>query len=198
MQTALEIIQPLLDALYAHPYLYIFVGMIFLGEIVLIPAIYLAVTGQLDIVLVIVLSVIAPLLSGFLWYYAGRRFPASALERIPGKRSSQLVSGLDRLFRRNGVQVLFLSKFVYGARITAHILSGVYDMPLRSYFLANILGTLAVRAVLVVIAYTVVGTAQRLVDVTHNMEVAFLAFVLVATTGFFIVSKVLKRQWSRQ
>lgn len=198
MQTFLEIIRPLLDVLHAHPYLFIFVGMIFAGEVVLIPAIYLAATGQLDIGLVIVLSVIATLLSDFIWYFAGRRFPASALERIPGRGTSRVVRGLERLFRCNGVQVLFLSKFVYGTRITAQILSGVHDMPFRSYLITDILGILAVRAALVVIGYSVIGTTQHLVDVAHNMEVAFLAFVLVAMTGFFIVSQVLKRQWSRQ
>lgn len=198
MQTVLEIVRPLLDVLYAHPYLFIFVGMIFAGEVVLIPAIYLAATGQLDIQLVIVLSVIATLLSDFIWYFAGCSFPASALARIPGRGTRRVVRGLERLFRRNGVQVLFLSKFVYGTRIAAQILSGVHDMPFRSYLIANILGILAVRAVLVAIGYSVIGTTLHLVDVADSMEVAFLAFVSVAMTGFFIVSQVLKRQWSRQ
>jgi membrane protein DedA with SNARE-associated domain len=198
MQTALELIRPLLDVLYAHPYLFIFFGMLVAGEVVLLPAIYLAATGRLDIAWVIALSVIATVLSDFIWYYAGRRFPASALGRIPGRGTSRVVSGLEKLFRRKGVQVLFLSKFVYGTRITAQILSGVHDMPLRRYLVANTLGILAVTAALVVIAYSVVGTTHRMADVIHNMEVAFFVFVVVAVSGFLVVGQVLKRQWSQQ
>lgn len=198
MQTIIEIIRPLLDVLYAHPYLFIFLGMLVAGEVVLLPAIYLAATGRLDIGSVIVLSVFATMLSDFIWYYAGRRFPASALQRIPGRGTSRVVKGLDRLFKRNGVQVLFLSKFVYGTRITAQILSGVHDMPLRRYLVSNTLGILAVTAALVVIAYSVVGTTHRMGDVIQNMEIAFFVFVLLAVATFFISGQVLKRQWSQQ
>ena len=198
METVLEFIRPILDVLYAHPYLFIFLGMLVAGEVILLPAIYLAATGRLDIASVIALSVIATLLSDFVWYYAGRKFPASALGRIPGRGTSRVVKGLEKLFRRNGVQVLFLSKFVYGTRITAQVLSGVHDMPLGRYFIANTLGVLAVTGVLVVIAYSVIGTTQRMVDVVHNMEIAFLVFVGVAVSIFFISGRVLKRQWSQQ
>lgn len=194
----MDIIQPFLDVLHAHPYLFIFVGMIFAGEMVLIPAIFLAATGELDIVWVIALSLIAPLLSDFVWYFAGRRFPASSLRRIPGRNASRVVAGIERLFERNGLRVLFLSKFVYGTRVTAQILSGVHNMPFRSYLATNLLGMIVVRAVLVVIGYAVVESAQQLIDIAHSTRIAFLVFVLLSVAGFLIVSQIMKRQWSRQ
>jgi membrane protein DedA with SNARE-associated domain len=198
MQSIIEIIRPLLDVLYAQPYLFFFLGMILAGEVVLLPAIYLAATGRLDIGLVIVLSVVATILSDLIWYYAGRKFPAAALKRIPGRGTSRVVKGLEQLFERNGTQVLFLSKFVYGTRITAQILSGVHDMPFRRYFVANALGILAVTIALVVIAYSVVGTAHRMGDVVQTMEIAFFVFVLLAVATFLVSSRILKRQWSQQ
>lgn len=191
----LELLQPFLSVLYAHPYFFIFVGMIFAGEVVLVPAIYLAVTGRLDLAAVIALSVVATLLSDIVWYYAGRRFPAAALERIPGSKTSRVVVGLEKLFRRNGPQVLFLSKFVYGTRITAQVLSGVHDMPFRKYITANTLGVLAVTGSLVVIAYSVIGTTHRVGDLKQGVEIAFLLFVLVAALGYFFIGKSLKRRW---
>jgi membrane protein DedA with SNARE-associated domain len=127
----------------------------------------------------------------------GRRFPASALARIPGRGASRVVGGLEKLFTRNGPHVLFLSKFVYGTRIAAQVLSGVHDMPLRIYLMTNTLGVLAVTGSLVVIAYSVVGTTRRLGDVTQDAEIAFLLFVLVAALGYFFIGKTMKRRWFR-
>lgn len=195
MQTVLEFLQPLLDLLSAYPYLFFFVGMIFGGEVVLLPAIYMAVTGRLDMVPVVLLSITATMISDVFWYYLGRRFPATALARIRGRRTSRIVAGLGRLFERNGPHVLILSKFVYGTRISAQVLSGVHDMPLRVYLGANVLGVTAVTASLVLIAYSVIGTTTRLGEVVRGVEIAFLLFVFVVGLGYFMVGRKLRREW---
>lgn len=192
-----EFLQPFVGSLSAHPYLFMFVGMLFVGELVLLPAIYLAVSGRLSLATVIGIAVAATVLSDLVWYYAGRKFPASALQRLPGRGTNKLVNGLDRLFDRRGAHVVFLSKFVYGTRVAAQILAGVHDVPFRTYLVANTLGVTALTLALSGIAWAVAGTARRYGDIVHSAEVAFAVFVLIAAVGFFTAAIVARRQWSR-
>ena len=171
--------------------------MLFVGELVLLPAIYLAVTARLELAYVISLAITATMLSDFALYFLGRRFPAKALQRLPGRGTNKLVNGLDRLFTQRGARVLFLSKFVYGTRAVAQILAGVHDMPLRVYLIANTLGVATLTLVLSGIAWSVVGTARRYGDVVHNMEIAFVAFALVAATGYISAAMIARRRWSQ-
>jgi membrane protein DedA with SNARE-associated domain len=197
MQLLPEFLQPLLSVLYTHPYLFIFIGMIVAGELVLLPAIYLAATGRLDLGAVIAVALAATLLSDLAWYYAGRKFPVSALARIPGRGSARVVSGLGRLFAHKGAHLLVLSKFVYGTRVAIQVLAGVHNMPFRTYIVANSLGVLAVTGSLVVVAYSVIGTARRMDDVMQDVELAFLLFVVVVLAGYYVVGKRMRRQWFR-
>lgn len=197
MQGALEIFQFILGALYAHPYLFIFAGLIFAGELVLLPSIYLATTGRLELTSVVALAVVATLISDFIWYGMGRSFPASALNRIPQRRAGALVRGLEKLFARKGPHILFMSKFVYGTRIAAQILSGIHHMPLRTYFIANTLGVIAVTGSLVVIAYSVIGSMGHLGELMDTVEIAFVVFVPVVVLGQSLIGSRLRRQWSQ-
>lgn len=193
----LELLQPLISLLQAHPYLFLFAGMLVAGEVVLLPAIYLAATGRLDLAAVISLAVLATVLSDLAWYGLGRKFPAAALERIPGRHSNSVVRGLERLFTRKGVEILFLSKFVYGTRTVAQVFAGVHDMPFRTYIVVNFLGVLALSGALVAIAYSVVGTTRQLGEFVDDLEIAFLVFVVIAVAANYLVSRLLRKKWSR-
>lgn len=190
-------LQPLVDLVLAQPYLSLFVGMLVVGELVLLPAIFLAVTGRLDPMPVVGIAIAATVMKDACFYLAGRRFPSAALRRLPGRGTSELVQGLDRLFRTRGPQVLFLSKFVYGSRSVAQVLAGVHDMPWRPYLVANTLGTAALTIVLSGVAWSVAGTTRRFADVVHEVEVAFLMFVLLAVAGHLVVALLARRRWSR-
>ncbi|MCP1675422.1 membrane protein DedA with SNARE-associated domain [Natronocella acetinitrilica] len=192
-----EFLQPLISLLQAYPFLFIFVGMLFAGETVLLPAIFLAVTGHLDLAAVISLAILATVLSDLAWYGLGRKFPATALARIPGRHSNNVVRGLERMFSRKGAQILFLSKFVYGTRTITQVLAGVHDMAFRTYIVVNFLGVLALSAALVAIAYSIVGSSRQLGDIFERLEIAFLLFVVIAVATNYLVSRLLRSKWSR-
>lgn len=193
----LDFLEPLISLLQAYPLLFIFVGMIVAGEVVLLPAVFLAATGHLDIAAVISVAILATVLSDLVWYSLGRKFPAAALERIPGRGSNRVVRGLERLFSQKGVQILFLSKFVYGTRTIAQILAGVHNMPFRTYFFFNFLAVLVLSSALVGIAYSVVGSTHKLGEVMDHIEIAFLLFVVIAVSGNYLVTRLLRTRWSR-
>lgn len=193
----LDFLQPLLNLLQAYPFLFIFFGMLVAGEAVLLPAIFLAATGRLDLAVVIALAILATVLSDLVWYGLGRKFPATALERIPGRHGNSVVCGLERMFTRNGAQILFLSKFVYGTRTIAQVLAGVHDMAFRTYIVFNVLGVLALLAALVAIAYSVIGSSRQLGDLVEHLEIVFLLFVVIAVSANYLVSRKLRKKWSR-
>lgn len=192
-----EFLDPLQGFLFAHPYLFLFVGLLFAGELVLLPAIYLAVTGRLEFVYVVSVAIAATLASDFAWYSAGRRLPAATLQRLPGRGATALVRGLDRLFTHNGAQVVFFSKFVYGTRVAAQVLAGVHDMPLRVYLPANALGATSLTLILSGVAWSVAGATRRYVEVEHSVRIAFIAFVALAATAYLAAALVVRRRWSQ-
>lgn len=197
MQEAVGFFQPVLDLLAAYPYLMLFVGLLLAGEVVLLPALYLATTGRLDALLVIVVAVIATMLSDLVWFLLGRWSPASAVDRIRQRHSSRNVNRLQALFFRNGPRLLFLSKFVYGTRIAAQVLAGALNMPLKTWLSVNLAGVVAVTLALAGLAWGVVGTADRLGETVQHIEVTFLLFVLLAIAAYLLVGTTMRKRWFR-
>jgi membrane protein DedA with SNARE-associated domain len=175
----------------------LFVGMLFVGELVLLPAIYLAVAGRLDLVYVMIIAITTTIAKDFVLYWLGRKFPAEALQRLPGRGTNKVVNGIERLFTNRGPQVVFVSKFVYGTRAVVQVLAGVHNLPVRSYAIANSLGVAALTLALSGIAWSVAGTARRYGDVVHSVEIAFAVFVFIAAIGYFSVAVVARRRWSQ-
>lgn len=196
MQFLQEPLQSVMGALSAYPYLALFLGLLVAGELILLPAIYLASTGRLEILPLLSVAFVATMISDVIWYGLGRRFPAPTLQRMSGRMSERFLAGVEAAFNAGGKRLLFLSKFVYGSRTLMQVLAGIHQMPLRTYIWVNAAGVLAVTAVLTLIAYSIVGTSYRFSELVQDMEVAFLAFVLVSVTGFLLVSKKLRAQWS--
>ncbi|WP_416139578.1 DedA family protein [Halomonas sp. HK25] len=195
MQIIQDTMPTLSAVLSSYPYLALFIGLLLLGEVVLLPAIYMAVTGRIDLATVVILAVSATLISDCLWYALGRLFPSATLKRKSGHVSGEFLTGLELAFNARARKVLFLSKFVYGTRTLVQILAGIHGMPFRIYSLVNTAGVLAVTASLVLVAYAVIGSTYRLNEIVEHMEIAFLVFVIIAVAGYFLLGMKVKQQW---
>jgi membrane protein DedA with SNARE-associated domain len=192
---SIEIFEPVIQFLAAHPYVYTFVALLFVGESVLIPVIFLAVAGQLDIKFVFVAAVAATVISDSLWYWLGRAFPPEVYQRFTGAKTEQAMAKLEHLFTVKGAQTLFLSKFVYGTRIAAQVLSGVHRMPFAKYTIVNTLGVVALTTVLTAIGYSIEGTVENFGAIVYRLQAAFLGFVVAATAVHLIIGRILKKKW---
>ena len=179
----------------SYPYIILFVGMLFAGETVLLPAIYFALAGRLHLSYVVAVALVATISSDFVWYYAGLHIKEKFGERMMNGR---LRRGLERLtgaFSRHGTTVLFFSKFVYGTRTAAQVLSGMHHMRLRTYIGINFLGTLSLFAFIAALAYSVDATVEKLQGIAHSVEAAFLAFVIVLLLAHLILAIIFKKTW---
>lgn len=192
---SIDSIQPLIGILAEHPYLYAFIALLFAGESILLPVIFIAVSGRLDMDKVVAIAVAATVISDSAWYWLGRAFPRNVYERFTGKGTEGVIAKLERVFEAKGPQILYLSKFVYGTRIAAQVLSGVHRMSFALYTVVNALGVVSLTAVLVALAYTVRGTVEGFGFVVHAVQLAFLAFVAVAVLAHLAIGKALKKKW---
>ncbi len=195
MQEFVGRLQPALEIFAAYPYLMLFIGLLLVGEMVLLPALYLAATGRLDALLVIAVAIFAGMLSDFLWYLLGRWYPARAVKKISRRLPAERLDRFEQLFARNGAALLFVSKFVYGTRIVAQVLAGSLRMQPGSWLWVNLLAVVTVTVLLAGLAWSVVGTVRHFEDLVEHIELAFLMFAIVAVAIYLIVGLLLKKRW---
>jgi len=127
----------------------------------------------------------------------GRWYPEFARERVRRRQSRRLFLRLEALFVQNGGWLLYLSKFVYGTRIAAQVLSGVFRMPPARWLVINLAAVASITLLLAGLAFGVVDSAQRLEDLIVHVELAFLVFVLLAAAAYLIVGVLVRKQWFR-
>jgi len=197
MQEAAGIFQPALDLVAAYPYLMLFVGLLLAGEAVLLPALYLATTGRLDPLTVIIVAVAATMLSDLVWFLLGRWSPVGTVAKLRRRYSGHVVDRLQSLISNNSFRLLFLSKFVYGTRIAAQVLAGTLNMSFRSWIVVNFAAVVTITLVMAALAWGVVGTTQRMEELVRHIEVAFLLFLLLAIAAYLVIGMKMRKRWFR-
>lgn len=125
-------------------YLYpgLLVGLVFLGGLILLPAIYMSLLGMLDLSHLFTLVLAAGAVSDSFWYLVGNKAKKERLYRLSfvKKRISE-AGRFSAFFTRHGVLLVFLTKFVYGTRIASHVLAGMHRISFFRFVIATSLGT---------------------------------------------------------
>ena len=170
---------PVAYALVAHPYWFIFFGLLVAGETIFLPAVYLALQGAFPVTHIVYLMIGASLLSDFVWYVLGRIFSGNAtLAWMPGTRMERTATRISSAFKQHGEWMLFLSKFVYGTRTVVQALSGVYKMPPIRYIGINLLGTATLGIAYVGLIHFVAVSLQGAGDLVSDARIVFALFVV--------------------
>jgi membrane protein DedA with SNARE-associated domain len=192
-----EYFDSFVGTLGAHPYIFLFIGLLFAGETILLPAIYFALDGKLHMPHVILTAIVATVVSDYVWYYVGLHMSERFARRMVKGKVQQRLEKLSGPFAKHGAMVLFFSKFVYGARTAAQILAGLQKMQFRRYMVINILGVTVLTLFIAALAYSIDETVENLTDLLHNVEVAFLIFVIVLVLAQLLIGAYFKKLWSR-
>jgi membrane protein DedA with SNARE-associated domain len=193
-----DLYQTIASALESHPYILLFVGLLFAGETILLPAIYFALSGRLSLSYVVAIAMAATTISDIVWYYIGLHMKERFFSRLINKRLVSTFEKLSGAFARRGALILYSSKFVYGTRVAAQLLSGAERMRFRTYVSVNFLGILSLTLFIVLLAYLTEASVERIGDLVHDLEVAFLAFVALLVLAHVAAGKYLKKLWYRQ
>jgi membrane protein DedA with SNARE-associated domain len=179
----------------AHPYLIVFIGMLFAGESVLLPAMHYALLGKLEPAFVIAVALASMMLSDVVWYYIGGHIKQRYMKRMVSGKAKASIERLSGVFSRRGPLVLYLSKFVYGTRIAAQILAGAEGMKFRTYIGINFLGVSTLIAALYILSYFIQASVSGLQGVVHIAEISFLALVVVIVGLHIGIGSYIKKKW---
>lgn len=186
----------ILEFITSHPYYSVFIGLVIGGESVLLPALYLATQKVLSIEYVWGLSLLATAISDTVWYYIGYKFSLQRLSGIPFfKKHIDTVHILSRLFRKHGLLLIFISKFVYGTRVASQVLSGSIKISFIKYFFVNMAGVIALNSVFTVLAYTVTTSLSQMEDYVYAFEVGFLILIIFIILTNILIRYHISKKW---
>ena len=121
----------------AHPYVALFVALLFAGDSVLVPALTMAVAHELSVTSVLLVSTLATMLSDAGWHSLGRALSSRQLRRMLGRRADLLDRSVG-VFEDHPARGLFWSKYLWGTKILAQVLSGRMRMAWRLYLPVNL------------------------------------------------------------
>lgn len=160
----------------------------------MIPAVYYAYKGNIDIPLLLGMAVIATLIGDSFWYVVGRNLPKERLSRWRLVKHNQvLIDKLSRFFSTYGLWLLFYSKFIYGVRLATQIIFGFNKCGYIAYLAVNTLGVLAWIGFVFAIAFMVSYSLESLKNIVFGTQIAFLVFVLLIIGINILIKRIAKR-----
>jgi membrane protein DedA with SNARE-associated domain len=183
-------------------YLVVFLG-VFVEQIgiplpsnfLLIIAGALAGSGQVELSVVILLTVLAALVGNTIWFDIGRRRGFQVLGFLcrislePG----YCVSNAKRIFLRHGERSLLIAKFVPGFSMFAPPLAGATGMSLSRFLVFDTLGSLLWAIVFVGLGYAFSDQLETVVDFASNFGWWF-GVLLLAGLILYFAHKIMKRR----
>lgn len=186
-----------LSLLTLYPTLYM--GIIFLGGIVLLPAMYLAMTGTFSLTHLFIITLAANVTAETIWYSLGTVAKKEKLYRMGFlKKHIEEAKHFSTFFLAHGVLLVFVSKFIYGTRIAAQVLAGMHRVQFLKYLFATTLGS----AIWFLIFYGLLRGADlgmnSVAQTTKHIQLVFfsIAVLLIAVnwfTGTYVRKKLMNR-----
>jgi membrane protein DedA with SNARE-associated domain len=178
--------------LYKYPF--VFIGMFFFGEAVFIPAIYLSFEGQISLSGVLVISVLANIISDFVWYFLAATVPFEKIKKwksVKGKEKA--LDGISRLLGIYGYKILFFSKFIYGTRILVQIMCGMKRLNIWKYLAVNTIGTALYLGFLYILTHALyMGVSSSAVQ---EIKLAVMAFIIILIGINVWIQYKIRKKW---
>lgn len=185
---------------YVYPAL--FIGLVFLGGFVLMPAIFMTIVGTINLWYLFAAMLLASLASDAFWYFIGTTTKKEKLYslRFVQKRMKE-AEKFSSFYAKHGIILVFLTKFVYGTRIASHVLAGMHKLSFVWFSIATTLGSAIWFWVLY---YLVKGVNASLDSVKSTalriqlLLLAIVAFTLLFNwfTGTYLRKKLMARKQS--
>lgn len=192
------ILHSFISTLELHPYAFLFVGLLFAGETLLLPAIYLSFTDELSLTLVVATSVLATTIADSFWYFVGLHAKERFFSKMIEGRIKRGIERLSSAFSKRGASFLYLSKFVYGTRVVAQVLAGAERMPFRRYISVNFLGIVSLIGSIAGISFFVEESVESVGRLVHKAEVALLVLVMIVIASHLAIGAYINKQWSQR
>jgi membrane protein DedA with SNARE-associated domain len=190
-------LRPFANLFLAHPYLFLFVGLLLGGETILLPAIYLALTGIYSIYAVMGIMILATVISDLFWYFIGRGIMPSLTKRMIKERVRDELHRLLHIVHNRPLHILYLSKFVYGTRIAAQVMCGMKKAPLWKYLLVNIFGIISLGLLYVIIVKISIIFVLNVERLKNNVFIVLGIMVLITAIIHVTFYTIAQKKWSQ-
>lgn len=189
-----------------HPgYVYpsIFFGHIFLGGLILIPALYLSITQTISLPILFVLIVTSSMFADSFWYSMGKYIKkerAYSLKFIRNRMKE--AKKFSEFYERYGVWAVFLTKFIYGTRIASHILAGMHKISFLRFLAATAAGTAAWFTIMFLLIKLLDRGVSDTGSLAFRIQVIFLTMIAVLIlfnwfTGSYIRKRLINHRKKR-
>lgn len=200
-----QIIEYIVGIVWDLGYTWIFVMMVlessffpFPSEVAMIPAWYLASTGEMDFVIVLLVGTIWALiwatLNYILWYKLGWPVIKSLINKY-GKYffiKLEYYTRSEEYFTKYWVATTFLARFITVIRQLISFPAGVFKMNFWKFLFYTGLGAWIWNLILMVIWYIAWENKELIAQYTKELLITWILFVAFIIVGYILKNKVLK------
>ncbi len=165
-----------------YGYAAVFMGSLLEGESVLVMAGFAAHLGYLALPAVMITAVVGGFLGDQLFFYLGRRYGPTLLQRFP--MLAARAARMQKLLQRFHMPLILGVRFLYGLRTVGPMVIGMSGIAWPRFFLLNLAGAI-VWAITIAGAGYLFGHALELllVDMKHYEGMLLAA---IATAGVIV------------
>lgn len=162
------------------------------SEVILPLSGFLAYRGEMNVILVVISATIGSYLGALVLYWLGRKFGEERSIRLLSKLP--LVDRTDfekaaEWFGRHGRSAVFFGRLIPGVRSLISLPAGARGMPIGSFSLFTIAGSLLWNGALIAAGFAL-GTQYELIDqYSHVLDYIVIAAV-VAFVGWLVVRRI--------
>lgn len=175
-------------------YLFIFLGMVFEGDLMLFTVYMLAFSGLLSLGMVTLTVFTGVFCGDVFWYWLGTKIYASngSIGKI-GLWIMKIVKPFDNHLHKRPFKTIFLSKFVYGIHHAILIRAGSLNLPAKGFIKIDIISNLLWVATIATLAYFSRASVSLVAHYIKYAEASLLIGVIAIIFLWHLISMVIKR-----
>ena len=179
-----------------YGYAAVFLGGLLEGETLLVLGGLAAHQGYLHLPFVILAAFLGAFTSDQLFFFLGRKHSRFILARRPSWRAR--IEKADRLLKRYETPVVLGFCFFYGLRMIIPFTIGLSRIPVRRFFLLNLIGVFTWAVTIGGCAYLFGHLLETLLGNLKRYEYAILIVVTLAGTLTWLIHFYFRRKQARQ
>jgi len=176
-----------------YGYMAVLIGSFLEGETALLIGGFLAQSGHLELVYVMLAAGLGSFIGDQLYYYIGRYKGISYIDSKPQWRSrADVVFGY---LHRHPILFIVGFRFMYGLRTVAPFIIGASGYPPFKYTILNIVGVTIWTIIIGSLGYYLGQVAEKYLDDLHRYELWVLGVILILGLGYWLYRR---RKYKKQ
>jgi membrane protein DedA with SNARE-associated domain len=171
--------------LESYGYIAIFIGTFLEGETILVLGGLAAKIGHLELKDVILAAFLGTTLGDQLYFFIGRRYGSSILNKKPQWRNR--TDKIDNLFNKYDVALILSFRFMYGLRTVASFAFGMSSISIKKFVFLNTLGAIIWAIIIGSAGYVLGHGMEMLVDDIKGRQTLIFIGIMAAGAALWMV-----------